>query len=119
MQFLTVFYDGKCGLCHACRQWLSSQPKFLALRFVAFQSEEAKTILPTLGDYQPDRQLIVFSDDGGLYLGDEAWIMCLYALIDCREWAQRLATPALRPLAKRLCKALSKHRLALSSWIPG
>ena len=118
MQSLTVFCDGKCDLCHACRQWLSSQPKFLDLRFVAFQSEEATAILPALADYQPDRQLIVLSDDGRLYLGDGAWIMCFYALVDYREWAQRLATPALRSLAKRLCKAISKHRLALSAWVP-
>ncbi|NCF88835.1 MAG: hypothetical protein GWQ05_22240 [Verrucomicrobiaceae bacterium] len=84
-------------MCHASRQWLSIQPKFFDLRFVAFQSEEATAILPALADYQPDRQLIVLSDDGRLYLGDGAWIMCFYALADYREWAQRLSNTRLAP----------------------
>ena len=114
MNYLTVFYDGKCDFCCACRQWLSLQPKFLDLRFIAFQSDEAKVIMPTLATFQPDRQLVVLSDQGGVYVGDEAWIMCLYALVDFREWAQRLSSPALRPLAKRLCKLVSQNRLTLS-----
>ena len=118
MKTLTVFYDGECGLCHACRQWLSQQAQYLEIRFVAFQSNTAQEILPTLADYQPDRQLVALSDDGGIYLGDDAWIMCFYALVEYREWSQRLASPALRPLAKRLCRLISNNRLALSRFCP-
>ena len=118
MKMLTVFYDGKCDLCHACRQWLSQQATYIDLHFVPFQSNEANALMPTLTDYQPDRQLVVLSDEGAVYIGDDAWIMCLYALIEYREWAQRLAIPALRPLAKRLCRMISKNRLTLSRFCP-
>ena len=32
------------------------------------------------------------SDDGGVYLGDHAWLMCLYALKDYRRWASACRT---------------------------
>ncbi len=118
MQTLTVFYDGKCGLCHPCRQWLSKQPKYLELRFLAYQSPEAKAILADLPVEDPSKRIVVLSDEGGVYTGDDAWIMCLYALIEYRHWAMRLAHPMLRPFAKTLCERVSHNRLLLSRLFP-
>ena len=56
------------------------------------------------------------SDEGGVYRGPQAWIMCLYALRDYREWSQRLAHPALLPWARRVCELLSENRFRVSRW---
>ena len=117
MKILYVFYDGECGLCRTCRQWLMNQRRYLNLQFIAFQTPEALQLFPTLQEYEPSRQLVVLSDEGGVYLGDEAWIMCLYALVDYRQWAQRMASPLLRPFAKQLCQAISTNRLFISKFL--
>lgn len=114
MNRLTVFYDRHCALCRACRGWLEGQPKFVELRFVPYQSEEAFRICPSLGEFEPDREIVVLSDNGNLYTGGAAWVMCLYALREYRDWAVRLAHPALLPLAKRICHQISHNRLRLS-----
>jgi len=59
-------------------------------------------------------ELIVISDLGGVYRGAEAWIMCLYALVDYREWSLRLARPALLPLARRVFEWVGDSRADIS-----
>lgn len=46
-----------------------------------------------------------------------AWIMCLYALEDYREWALRLAQPGLFPLARQAFALLTKQRGRISRWL--
>ena len=114
MQRLYIFYDGECGLCRRCREWLANQPAYLELIFHPFQSDEARRVCPGLPRFQPDEQLIVLSDEGAVYAGEAAWLMCLYALREYRGWSEKLAAPALRPLARRICLLVSHHRLKLS-----
>lgn len=92
-----------------------AQPVYLPLIFHPFQSEEARRLCPELPRFQPERQLVLLSNEGGVYLGEDAWLMCMYALREYRVWALRMAAPALKPLAHRLCIAISHNRLALSN----
>jgi predicted DCC family thiol-disulfide oxidoreductase YuxK len=117
MKRLYVFYDGECALCRQCREWLLSQPAYLELIFHPFQSEEARRLCPDLPRLQPNEQLVIVSDEGGIYIGEFAWLMCLYALKEYRGWSQKLAAPALRPLARRICLLVSHHRLQLSQML--
>jgi predicted DCC family thiol-disulfide oxidoreductase YuxK len=114
MKRLYVFYDGECALCRRCREWLAHQPAYLELEFHPFQSEAAHRLCPELPRFQPNEQLIVLSDEGAIYAGELAWLMCLYALREYRGWSRRLASSALRPLAQRLCLLVSHNRLTLS-----
>jgi predicted DCC family thiol-disulfide oxidoreductase YuxK len=114
MKQIYVFYDGECGLCRRVREWLASQPAYIKLVFHPFQSETARRLCPDLERFHPDQQLIALADDGAIYSGEKAWLICLYALRDYRRWARKLATPALQPLAQRLCLLVSHNRLNLS-----
>jgi predicted DCC family thiol-disulfide oxidoreductase YuxK len=114
MNRLYVFYDGECALCRRCREWLASQPAYLELQFHPFQSEAARRLCPELPRFQPSERLIVLADNGAVYAGESAWLMCLYALRDYRRWSLRLASPALRPLAQRICVLVSHNRIKLS-----
>jgi len=112
MKKLTVLYDYNCGLCQRARRWLEAEPKFVALEFVPAGSDHARHRFPSL----PSKveELVVVNDEGGVYHGDRAWIMCLYALTDYREWALRLATPKLLPLARTAFQLVSENRIRIS-----
>lgn len=114
MKAITVFFDARCGLCRTVRAWLEREPKFVALRFVPYDSALATEVFPCIADWQPEREILALSDEGGLYVGNNAWILCLWATERYRPWAIRLARPALRPYAERLCRAVSGNRRALS-----
>jgi hypothetical protein len=43
--------------------------------------------------------------------------MCLFALEACRDWANRLAHPLLRPLARQAFALLSKQRSRIARWL--
>jgi len=112
MTTLTVLYDAACGFCVACRRWLEAQPKLLELEYVPAGSAESRLRFPSIADTR--EELVVISDDGGVYRGADDWIMCLYALEEYREWSLRLAGPALRPLARTAFGWLSRNRRGLS-----
>ena len=114
MKCLYDLFDADCELCVRCRNWLMKQPAFVPLFFVAFQSDEAHRRFSGIDALKPGEQLLVISDEGAVYRGASAWIMCLWALEKYREHAQRLAHPALLPFAKAVCELLSRNRFFLS-----
>jgi predicted DCC family thiol-disulfide oxidoreductase YuxK len=114
MKCLYVLFDAECELCVRCRTWLIQQLAFVPLVFIAFQSDAAQRRFPGIDRLKPEEQLQVISDEGAVYRGAHAWIMCLWTLENYREHAQRLAHPALLPLAKLVCESLSRKRFFLS-----
>ena len=116
MQKLTILYDAECALCQQCRIFLGREPAYLPLEFVPLQSPDLATRFPGIDSLHPDREIIVIADTGEIWQGGPAWITCLYALRNYREWSYRLATPALLPIAKRLVAAISRNRHFLSSF---
>ncbi len=118
MQELTVLYDERCALCCRCRDWLTRQPTYVALRFTPLQSPQLERRYPGLSAYRPEEEIIAIGDDGAFYRGGQAWIMCLWATRTYREWSLRLATPLLFPMVKRFCSLVSSNRLAISGLLP-
>jgi predicted DCC family thiol-disulfide oxidoreductase YuxK len=118
METLYVLYDARCGLCTWARRWLVQQPAFVPLRFIPAGSETAVRLFPGLNRAdEPPQELVVVSDDGAVYRESSAWIMCLYALEEYREWAARLSHPLLRPLAREGFALLSRQRSRISRWL--
>ena len=115
---LAVFFDQECKLCRACRRWLMAQDKFLPLEFIAYQSPRARRVCPKLEELDPEKEIVVMADNGQVYQGGSAWIMCLYALRRYRELSFKLAHPMLLPLAKKMCHVVSNHRGRLSRLFP-
>jgi predicted DCC family thiol-disulfide oxidoreductase YuxK len=117
MRRLYVLYDARCGLCSWARRWLMQQALFIELTFVPAGSERAGVLFPGLTQPGVPEELVVVSDDGAVYRDERAWIMCLYALQDYREWSLRLAQPALLPLARQAFALLSRNRGRISRWL--
>lgn len=64
MNHLTIYYDGHCSLCCRIRNWLSTEPQIVQLRFIdrwsdATQSPFAGQITQFAGD-----DLVAVADDG-------------------------------------------------------
>ena len=113
MRSLTVLYDARCGLCSNARRWLEGQPQIVPLELLPADSAEARRRYPTLAETEPE-ELVVVSDEGDVYRGSHAWIVCLWALRDYREWSFRFAQPALLPLARGIVEWVSTRRHRLS-----
>ncbi len=94
---------------------MRDQPKWIPLRLVP--SNYAGWLYPALAARNTQEELIVVSDEGGVYSGDHAWLMCLYALKHYRPWAARLSRPALLPLARQAFAILSGNRRRISKWL--
>jgi predicted DCC family thiol-disulfide oxidoreductase YuxK len=110
MKMLFVVYDPACGLCSQIKDWLLRQPSYVPLNFVPSGSPEVRRLLPSL----PAGVIAVFSEEGDAWVGNRAWILCLWALREYRGWAERLARPALLPFAQQAFAVLSRHRSGLS-----
>lgn len=113
---LFVLYDAECGFCRRCREWMLEQAKFLDVAFIPRASLAARL---RFGDVTTtdDDELVVVDDQGGLYRGPSAFLMCLYALRDYRAWSLRLASPTLLPLARKGFELVSARRHRINDWL--
>jgi predicted DCC family thiol-disulfide oxidoreductase YuxK len=117
MKRLFVLYDAECAFCRQCHEWLEAQAAYVELCFLPAHSVEAGRIIPGIGQFAGTGELTVVADDGAVYQGPEAFIMCLYALVEFREWSLRLARPALLPFARTFFDFISNHRATFSNWM--
>lgn len=115
MNKLYVLYDDRCGVCVRARCWMGRQPALVSLEFVSAGSPVALMLFPDLA--RTTEELTVVSDAGEVWRGTSAWLLCLWALRDYREWSHRLASPALAPFARQAFELLSKNRKKLSDWL--
>jgi predicted DCC family thiol-disulfide oxidoreductase YuxK len=112
---LTVLFDPTCALCQRSRTWMLGQPSYVRLVFVPCSGEEARARygeIPWLGD-----ELIVVADTGDVWVGPAAFLTCLWALVEWREWSYRLSGPAFAPLAERFFRTLSSRRKGIAKWL--
>jgi predicted DCC family thiol-disulfide oxidoreductase YuxK len=117
MKRLYVLYDPNCGLCTRIKFWLVRQPAYVAVHPIPAGSPQAARLFPALPQSGKPGELVVIGDNGGVYFGDHAWIMCLYALRDYRATAKRLSSPALQPLAREAFTFISRYRQSISRWL--
>jgi predicted DCC family thiol-disulfide oxidoreductase YuxK len=115
MKKLYVLYDASCGVCVRARAWMGRQPALIELEFVPADSPVARTLFPALAG--ASEELTVVSDEGEVWRGTAAWLMCLWALAEFREWSHRMSSPALAPFARQALELLSKNRKTLSGWL--
>lgn len=105
---LTVVYDEHCELCRRCRHWLEWQPRFLPMEFLAAGSPAARERyggMPWLG-----LELVVVDDSDRVWIGPAAFLVCLWATRQWREWSYRLSGPLLAPMAERFFHLVSAKR---------
>jgi predicted DCC family thiol-disulfide oxidoreductase YuxK len=114
IQHIEVYYDGRCGMCCSFHEWVNEQQRAFAVRFVAYQSPRAEEWFPGVNELEPDREMVVRTDDGTVYRGAEGWVLCLLSCMRYQGVARRLVSPVLMPVAKKTCYALAARRRGLS-----
>lgn len=114
MNTLTIFYDARCGLCSQFRRWMLDQPAYVPLAFVPYDSPQALYLCPDLPHMRADQEIVVMGDDGSLWQGAAAWVTCLWALREYREWSLRLASPSMLGIARKVVHWISGNRIGLS-----
>ena len=117
MKKLYVLYDAKCELCCRLKDWILVQRSWIGIAVLEAGSDKAEELFPELKRIATKEDLVVISDEGAVYLNNNAWIMVLYAMIEYRDWASRLTHPLLMPLARQAFAALSKNRDVISHWL--
>lgn len=113
---LTVVYDAECALCVRCRHWLEHQPTHLPVDFMAAASDEARE---RYGEHLPwiGFELVVVSDRGEAWIGPAAFLMCLWATEEYRDWSFRLSGPFWAPLAESFFHQISTRRKDLARFV--
>jgi hypothetical protein len=94
---------------------MEDQSSFVELEFMPCGCREAKQRygnIPWL-----EEELVVVSDQGEVWAGPTAFLMCLWSLREWREWSYRLSGPSLAPMAERFFHALSARRKRLAAWL--
>ena len=110
---ITVLYDPGCALCRRCRNWMLGEEAAVELKFVECTGADAKARygdIPWLGD-----ELVVVGDGGEVWVGSAAFLVCLWALEEWRDWSWSLAGPAFAPLAERFFLFVSSRRKSFST----
>ncbi|MCH0539356.1 DUF393 domain-containing protein [Streptomyces sp. MUM 203J] len=115
---LTVLYDAQCPLCVHLRAWMLRQARLVPLDLVPAGSQEARRRFPGLDHRETLEEITVVGNDGAVYRGTDAWIVCLWALAEHRAKAYWLATPAGRPVARLTVLAAAKWRQATAPSCP-
>lgn len=108
---ITILYDAGCGLCTCAKQWITEQDPLIGIRLLASGSSEAHARFPGL----PAGELAVVANTGEVWLGNHAWIVCLWALRRYRDFAFRLSSPLLLLMAREAFAVISKNRSGLSN----
>ena len=117
MEWLAILYDDQCGICSRFRRWLEKQQSYVPLKLVPLHAPVVAKKFPGIDAFDPEEKLVVIADDGSVWRGDGAWITVLWALEKGRELSLRLASPAMRPLARHIVTGVSANRLRLSRWL--
>jgi predicted DCC family thiol-disulfide oxidoreductase YuxK len=111
---IEVFYDGRCGMCCSFHEWINRQPRAYRIEFIPYQSQMAETVFPGIGTLDPAREMIVRTDQGEIFRGAEAWVLCLYSCANHQATAGKLASPGLLSIAIHSCRLLAANRHSLS-----
>ena len=110
---ITILYDAGCGLCTRAKEWIAQQSPFVGIHFMVSGSPEAHAKFRGL----PAGELAVVANTGEVWLGNHAWIVCLWALRSYRDLAFRLTSPLFLLMAREAFAVLSKNRAALSGML--
>lgn len=79
---LVVLFDERCALCRELARWLPAHPHWIPLEILAIRSEPAQRRYGAVleATARLTRELVVIGDEGSIWIGPSALLMCLWAL---------------------------------------
>ena len=112
---LTVLYDADCPICRRSREWLAGQAQLVPLLFVPAGSAEAWARFPALDHDSTLRKITVIGDNGSVYTGERAWLVCLWALRTWRSAAIRFSRPGHQGYVRAAARTAERIRTVLKT----
>jgi hypothetical protein len=94
---------------------MARQPSYVRLELVPASSDAVPARFP--GVPWKRAELTVVADDGRVWGGSAAFLVCLWALRDFREWSYRLSGPELLPLAAGFFRMISAERRHIGAFL--
>jgi predicted DCC family thiol-disulfide oxidoreductase YuxK len=117
MNNIYILYDAQNEFCLRCRAWLATEPALLPLEFIPYQAPELLAKFEGIQPYLAQNSLLAVTAQGAVYTGPQAFIMCLYALENYRDWAARLSDPALLPYAAQAVGLFASFEGTTPPWV--
>jgi predicted DCC family thiol-disulfide oxidoreductase YuxK len=113
-----LIYDGECRLCVTAKEGLEQRGGSPEVRFVPYQSEEAKQCLG--GHYRPGRPDAAFliERDATIRRGLDAFLPLLPGLRGGRALLFLWRVPFLRPLAYLAYRMIARNRYRWLGQVP-
>lgn len=116
MKTLYVLYDDGCAFCRRSRDWLAAQESLVQFHPLAHQAPEVLCRFPGVETHLHPRELTVISDEGAVWHGPAAVVVCLHAIEEHRKLAAKLAEPGLLPYAQKAFELLQANP-DLAGWL--
>jgi len=112
---LRVFFDDECGLCSGAVAWALARDREALLRPTPARSEEARRTAGGLDATRLLEELHTWSPREGVRAGSDA-VAALLLRLPGWAWAGRaLRLPLVRPLARRVYRAIARRRHGLGA----
>lgn len=97
---MTVVYDGDCGFCRWCRDWLAQQELLVPVTLRPSTDPVALARWGQLPGY--GEELLVADDRGRVWVGPDAFAMAAWTTARLRPHARLLTGPTARAALHRL-----------------
>jgi predicted DCC family thiol-disulfide oxidoreductase YuxK len=112
---LRVFFDDECRLCSGAVAWALARDRAHRLRPTPARSPEARTVAGGLDPARLLEELHTWSAREGVRAGSDA-VAALLLRLPGWAWAGRvLRLPLVRPLARRVYRAIARRRHGLGA----
>jgi 1-acyl-sn-glycerol-3-phosphate acyltransferase len=115
MNKLTLIYDPDSESCVRARWWMIHQSRLLKVECFPAMSAELARRFPDVRDGAGPGEILIVDDEGGLYAGDSAWVMFLYALEEFRTGVFLAAVKVGAPIVPITIRG-SRRVLSPRSW---
>ena len=114
---LEIIYDDRCALCQRCAAKLTTEPAYIKLKPIsrthAANHHQYKHLMQNIGQ----DEMVAVGNDGSVYRGEKAYLMCLWATRRWRKLSIRLSRPALRGAVRSACHLIARSRHLISGLI--
>jgi predicted DCC family thiol-disulfide oxidoreductase YuxK len=114
---LHVIYDAQCPFCLRWRRWFGGEAAERPIEFIPLQAPELVARFPQLKSFLAARQVLAITDEGAVYQGRNALLICAAVLPHYKIWAQRLSGPDLLPVAERAFEVFSGAPNKIVRWM--
>jgi predicted DCC family thiol-disulfide oxidoreductase YuxK len=109
-----VLYDGDCAFCTRWKERMSRRDRGGLVEWLSVHHPSVATRYPDLDRADALRQMYVFAPDGRVFKGADGW-MELFGVLEGTTWLPVLGrVPGVRPLMRRVYRAIAARRDRLS-----